>query len=200
MRVRMPWFVLILSLVLAGIVHISAVLSLPWLAPLNAAARLEQLAPVNTLLVLPPASPAQQALPLMAPDIRYAVCRYDIADGPVRLKTSVLDDPWSIAFYDMQGDNFYTLRGNDVRRTDVNIVIASADDRITEASADAPEGQDQIILVTSPVSVGIAMIRAPLPGPSYAERAEAALSGAECGQYQPAPPAPAGAPAKPAAN
>lgn len=187
MRVRMPWFVLILSLVLAGIVHISAVLALPWLAPLNAAARLEKLAPINTLVVLPTASPAQQVLPLMAPDIRYAVCRFDIADGPVRLKANVLDDPWSIAFYDLQGDNFYTLRGNDMRRMDASLVIARAEDRIPEASADAPEGQDQIIVVTSPVSAGIVMIRAPLPGPSYAERTEAALFKAECGRYQPAP-------------
>lgn len=198
MRLRMPRFILTLALVLAGIVHISAVLALPWIAPLNAWSRLAAFTPTNAMVVLPAATPWRQAMPLMAPDIRYAVCRYDIADGPVRLKARVLDDPWSIAFYDEQGNNFYTLRGSDMRRTDMNIVIARAEDRIPEASADAPEAQDEIILVTSPVTSGIVMIRAPLPGPSYAERAESALADASCARYQPA--AAGGAPAKPDVN
>lgn len=201
MRLSMPWFVATLGVVGAGIVHISAVLALPRVAPMNAWSRLAAFAPENAMAVLPPATPGKQVMPLMAPDIRYAACRYSLADGPVRMRLNVLDDLWSIAFYDKVGDNFYTLRGNDLRRQQANLVIATAEQRIAEASADAPEGADDIVLVTSAVTEGIALIRAPLQSPGYAERADAALATAACQPYQPAPdagpPAVAGPTAQP---
>lgn len=191
MRLSMPWFVAALGVVGAGIIHISAVLAIPYVAPLNAWARLAAFAPENAIAVLPPATPTTQVMPLMAPDIRYVACRYNIADGPVRMRLNVLDDLWSIAFYNQIGDNFYTLRGSDMRRQRANLVIAAAEQRLLETGTDAPQDTDEIILVTSPVTEGIAMIRAPLQSPGYAAQADAALAEAICEPYQPSAGAPA---------
>ena len=56
MRVRIPGLYIVLGLVLAGLIHIVAVLTLPMLAPRNAQARLAALGPANTMIELPPAS------------------------------------------------------------------------------------------------------------------------------------------------
>ncbi|HBH41892.1 MAG TPA: hypothetical protein DDW26_08300 [Rhizobiales bacterium] len=85
MRVRLPGLYIVLCLVLAGLIHIVAVLTLPMLAPKNANARLAALGPVNTMIELPAAAPGRQVMPMMAPDVRYAVCRFDLANGPIRL-------------------------------------------------------------------------------------------------------------------
>jgi uncharacterized membrane protein len=153
------------------------------LAPKNAQARLAPLGPVNTMIQLPPPRPGRQVMPMMAPDVLYALCRFDLADGPVRLKARVADDLWMIAFYTPDGDNFYTVAGADLKQAALNLVIATSDQTVAEASVDAPETSEDVVVVNSPVSEGIALIRAPLAGPSRTERAARALELSYCGPY-----------------
>ncbi|HAH63914.1 MAG TPA: hypothetical protein DCL72_00210 [Rhizobiales bacterium] len=183
MRVRLPGLYIVLCLVLAGLIHIVAVLTLPMLAPKNANARLAALGPVNTMIELPAAAPGRQVMPMMAPDVRYAVCRFDLANGPIRLKATIPDDLWLIALYTPEGDNFYSVAGADMKRADIDLVIAASDQTVEEASVDAPETSDEVVVVNSPVTEGIALIRAPLKGPSRANRAEEALKATSCGPY-----------------
>jgi len=183
MRVRLPGLYIILGLVLAGLIHIVAVLTLPMLAPKNAHARLAALGPANTMIELPAAAPGRQALPMMAPDVRYAFCRFDLSDGPVRLNATVADELWLIGLYTPEGENFYSVGGADMKRSEIDLVIATTDQTVEEASADAPESSDDVIVVNSPVTEGIALIRAPLAGPSRASRAERALESTHCGPY-----------------
>jgi uncharacterized membrane protein len=182
-RVRVPLLYILLALVLAGLIHIVAVLTLPALAPKNAWARLVALGPPNTMIQLPPPSPGHQIMPMMAPDVRYAFCRFDLAKGPVRLRAAVSDDLWLIAFYTPEGDNFYTVAGADMKRPQIDLVIANGDQPVPEAGADAPEDLDEVVVIKSPVTEGIAMIRAPLAGPSRAKRAEEALKTTFCGPH-----------------
>jgi len=187
MQLRIPFLFILLCLVLAGLIHIAAVLSLPTLAPKNAWSRLVPLGPANTMIPIPPAKPGESVLPMMAPDVRYAFCRFDLAGGPVRLKAAVPDDLWLIAFYTPKGDNFYTVSGADMRRGQLDLIIAKADQPVAEAGVDAPEEADQVVVVTSPVEEGIAVIRAPVPGPSRARRAEEALNATSCAPHPNAP-------------
>ena len=57
---------IVLGLVLAGLIHIVAVLALPSLAPKNGFSRFAALGPVNTVIQIPPAAPGQQPMPMMA--------------------------------------------------------------------------------------------------------------------------------------
>jgi len=183
MRVRIPGIYIVLGLVLTGLIHIVAVLTLPMLAPKNAHARLAALGPANTMIELPEAAPGHQVMPMMAPDVRYAFCRFDLANGPVRLKATVPDDLWLIALYTPEGDNFYSVAGADMKRSDIDLVITGADQTVEEAGVDAPESSDEVVVVNSPVTEGIALIRAPLVGPSRSARAEQALKTTFCGLY-----------------
>ena len=179
MRVRIPGLYIVLGLVLAGLIHIVAVLTLPMLAPRNAQARLAALGPANTMIELPPASPGHQAMPMMAPDVRYAFCRFDLTNGPIRLRAAIADELWLIALYTPEGENFYTVAGADMKRAQLDLILAAADQTVEEAGVDAPESSDEVLVVNAPVTEGIALIRAPLAGPSRArkgrERAEGHL-------------------------
>ncbi|MFO7478580.1 MAG: DUF1254 domain-containing protein [Methyloceanibacter sp.] len=189
MRVRLPGLYIALGLVLAGLIHVVAVLMLPSLAPRNAQARLAALGPANTMIELPAASPGRQAMPMMAPDVRYAFCRFDLADGPVRLRAAVPDELWLVALYTPEGENFYSVVGADMKRPEIDLIIVAADQTVEEAGVDAPEWSDEIIVVNAPANEGIALIRAPLAGPSRASQAELALRATSCGPYvRPSPP------------
>jgi hypothetical protein len=54
---------------------------------------------------------------------------------------------------------------------------------VEEAGVDAPETADDIVVVNSPVTEGIVLIRAPLAGPSRGGQAERALKATYCGPY-----------------
>ncbi|HEX5930615.1 MAG TPA: DUF1254 domain-containing protein [Methyloceanibacter sp.] len=183
MRIRLPGLYIALGLVLAGLIHIVAVLALPALAPKNGFARLASLGPVNTIIHIPPAAPGQQPMPMMAPDIRYAFCRFDLAGGPVRLTAAIADELFLIALYTPDGDNFYSVVGADMKRPQIDLIITTTEQVVEEAGVDAPESFDNIIVVNSPVKEGIALLRLPLIGPSRASYAEQALKATSCGPY-----------------
>lgn len=165
---------------LAAFIHIAAVLSLPYLAPKNAWARVTALTDANRMVVLPAASPSHQSLPLMAPDVRYGICRFNLDNGPVRLSTQILDDLWSIAFYTPSGENFYAITGRELKRSQIEIIISTQNEVGVKAGASLLDEIEDLVVVDSPVREGIVVIRAPLLGPSYAVQTEAALHRGSC--------------------
>lgn len=171
--------------ILAAFIHIMAVLSLPYLAPKNAWARISALSEANRMVVLPAASPSHQSLPLMAPDVRYSVCRFNLDQGPVRLRTQILDDLWSIAFYTPSGENFYAITGRELKRSKIEIIISTQNQVDVKAGASFLDEIEDLIVVDSPVREGIVLIRAPLLGPSYATQTEAALRRGSCSRNLP---------------
>jgi uncharacterized membrane protein len=183
MRVRLPGLYIALAVVLAGLIHVVAVLTLPMLAPRDAQARLAALGPANTMIQLPAPAPGRQVMPLMAPDVRYAVCRYDLSKGPVRLKARIADERWVIAFYTPLGENYYAVVGADMKQPNLDLIVATKDQDVAEVGVDSPEAFDNVVVVTSPVVKGIAMIRAPLSGQSRSAEAERALKAAYCGPH-----------------
>ena len=187
MRVRLPGLYIALAVVLAGLIHVVAVLTLPVLAPRDVHARLAALGPVNTIIQLPTVNPGQQVMPNMAPDIRYAVCLFDLSDGPVRLRARIPNELWLIAFYTPLGENFYTVIGADMNRADVDLIVTEKDQPVPDVGVDSTETFDNVVVVSSPVTKGVALIRAPLAGPSRSAEAERALKATYCGTRKSGP-------------
>jgi uncharacterized membrane protein len=187
MQLRIPLLYALLCLVLAGLIHIAAVLALPALAPKNAWARLVPLGVPNAMIMLPAASPGNQAMPMMGPDIRYAICRFDLKPGPVRLRAGVPNDLWLIALYTPEGENFYTVQGADMPHAQIDLIIAKEEQEVAEGGVDAPESAEDVVVVRSPVEQGVAVVRAPLSGDSRAASVEAALRASYCGLHVAAP-------------
>jgi uncharacterized membrane protein len=172
------------ALFAAAILHILVTLATPALTPSSGYKRLAHDLPLNVMTVLPDITPATQVLPYMAPDARYAVCRFDTADGSVSL-TGVLPEPgWMVALYSPSGDNFFTSAAAPGRRTDVSLLIVPGDDTWRAAGEVAPAavltGESTL---TIPANRGLAVFRAPERGEAYRPRQMAELKRARC-QYR----------------
>jgi uncharacterized membrane protein len=184
MRIRLPGLYIAMAIVLAGLIHVIAVLTLPLLAPRNAYARLADMGPANTIIQLPALEPGQQVMPQMAPDVRYAMCLFDLTEGPIYLQANVPDELWLIAFYTPIGENFYTVIGADMKRSNVDVVVTTEDQSVADATGNSAEALENLVVVNSPVSKGVALIRAPLAGASRSFEAERALEATYCGRQQ----------------
>ncbi|MBX2804742.1 MAG: DUF1254 domain-containing protein [Hyphomicrobiales bacterium] len=173
-----PWFVA--SLLAAGVIHISAVFSVPYVATQDAWARLTKISGSNELSVLPVAE-SDMPLPFMAPDIAYAFCHYDLSERNVTVETPLGDASWTIAVSGRYGENYYFISGAEAKRRELRLLIVPRARLAQEISTElSQEGEEQIIVI-APALTGLVVIRAPIRGPSFRAQTVNLLKGAKCG-------------------
>lgn len=177
------------GIVLGAILHVSYVLAAPHLATRTAWQRLNPQLPINQMKLLPVVKPGAQPLPFMAPDVRYAMCRFDLAAGALEIKSRLLDPTWSISLFTAQGANFSTYTTLDLMKPEVELVIAPTTERtllqsvqtfLTRTDRETRGQRDPGIVITSPAREGFAVIRAPIMGVAFQPEVEAALAAATC--------------------
>src|SRR5688572_15789499 len=116
------------ALFASGILHILATLATPHLTPSSGYDRLARALPLNVMNLLPPVAPGKQPTAFMAPDARYAVCRFDTKDGAVLLTAALPEPGWVLSLYSPAGDAFFTSVTSPVRRSDVSILLVPGDE------------------------------------------------------------------------
>ncbi len=186
-------FKLVTLAVFGGAVHICIVLLLPYVAAGDAWARLQKTTELNRLALLPEAKRTNAELtpnnkpPLafMAPDVRYAACRYDLSKGPLQLRSPLPNDLWSIALYTRHGENYYLISGRDVQSRAVNLLVVvdrTIDNEKQDARNLSGTGSNVLreITVSAPSNKGIILIRAPVINPAYEGEVASLLKQAFC--------------------
>ena len=178
---RLSWQTGLLGLVCGGIIHIVSTLVLPQFATASGVKRIAEKLPVNRMVVLDKATAENQTVPFVGPDLRLAVCRFDVANGPVNVSAILPDKGWSLGIYSMQGDNFYVVPAADYRRSEVSFQIIPPVEKVLGffnfgRSVEASASQVQ---VSQPD--GLIVLRAPLRGRAYQAETEALLQRAQCG-------------------
>jgi uncharacterized membrane protein len=177
------------ALILAAIVHILFVFSMPLFARDTAWRRLGSALPANSMRLLAPVTPESQILPYMAPDVRYAICRFDLAAGPLLVKSRMLDGPWSVTLYTPQGENYFAMTSADLPKSDLELtvnppvqrsLIETVQAMFARPQRTARELREVVLAVTAPAREGLAVIRAPLMGLAFERETEAALQAASC--------------------
>ena len=68
-------------------------------------------------------APGRQILPYLPPDMLYAMCRYELTGGPVAVTAAVSGPGWVLSLHTPQGDNFYVLPGQQLRRSEVSFLL-----------------------------------------------------------------------------
>ncbi len=173
--------VLLIAVLLAAILHIVATLIAPRIAGGTPFAKLSPVAPLHKFLVLPPISPQNQPLAFMAPDVRYAMCRYNTAQGPVSVFVHLPGRGWALALYTPEGDNFYTAVGQDGQQSDISLQLTPVADRFLGLT---PEARGQVSEATATLNIatgtGLIVVRAPDLGLAYRAQTEATLQRATC--------------------
>jgi uncharacterized membrane protein len=170
----------VIAVVLIGIgVHISAVLAVPYLAKDDAWGRLARLGGLNETAMLPAPTPFGQVLPEMDPNLRYAMCRFDLGEGPLRVEAVLPPAYWSAAFYDRNAANFYTLNNRAGRDGKLNFWVAT-ERQLLGLAPDDPLAVTEELVVKAPAAQGLILFRGLVADPSFQREVEAALEATVC--------------------
>lgn len=178
------WLLWLLSgALLGGIVHLLAVLILPRTATQDAYSRLTPIAPVNTFATVPQPTAQNELMPYMDPAFAAAVCRYDLANGPLKLTAPVSPAYTSVSFYTRHGVAYYAINDRAAGRRVIELDLMTSAQR-----AELPEDEDVTaadrLIVESPTTTGLIVLRALAPEPGLMTFARSALANARCEQQQ----------------
>lgn len=174
------WPVVAAAVLAAGIVHICTVLAMPHLQRSDAVTRLQRTLPLNAFVLLPAARPRAQVLPYQMPDARYAICRFDLRNGPLVVRAVLADPGWTLTAYSPGGESFYSLPAPEQRRITLNLLVLPGGERFLGPMHDARSLDQDVSQVTSPARSGVIVIQAPLKGRTYMAEIEQALAQASC--------------------
>jgi uncharacterized membrane protein len=172
------------GLLLGGIVHLSTVLAMPQAAKLDAYSRLAPLTPVNAMVPLPAPTADTTIMPYMDPAFAAAVCRYDLSNGTIKLTAPVSQAYTSVTFYTRKSVAYYAINDRAAGRRTIELDLMTP-----EQHADMPEEEDVTaadrLIIESPSTVGLIVLRALAPEPGLMPMARRALAAAKC-ELQPA--------------
>ncbi len=167
------------GLLLGGIVHLSTVLAMPQAAKQDAYSRLTPLTPVNAMVPLPAPTAEATIMPFMDPAFAAAVCRYDLANGSIKLTAPVSQAYTSVTFYTRKSVAYYAINDRAAGRRTLELDLMTP-----EQHADMPEEEDVTaadrLIIESPSAVGLIVLRALAPEPGLMPMARRALAAAKC--------------------
>jgi len=164
---------------LGGIVHLASVLVLPSLASQDAYTRLAALAPVNTVTPVPSPSPGANLMPFMDPAFVMAVCRYDLSKGPLGFSVPISPAYTAVSFYTRTNVAFYAINDRAAGRRAIELELMT-----TQQHDELPGDEDVTaadrLIVESPVTTGLILIKALVAEPGMLPAAREALAAARC--------------------
>ena len=195
-------FTIIAGVLLGGVVHLVSVLALPRIATQDAYSRLTPITKLNAVTALPLAEPSNTLMPFMDPAFAVAICRYDLSDGAIKLTVPVSQAYTSVSFYTRNEVAYYAINDRSAGRKVIEL------DLMTEAQhAELPEDEEitaaDRLIIDSPTTTGLIVLKALAPEPGLMPQAQTALAASSCKvETDPAPakqpePAPLPAPAPP---
>ena len=172
-------FTIIAGLLLGGIVHLVSVLALPRIATQDAYSRLAPITKLNAVTPLPQPDPGSALLPFMDPAFAVAICRYDLSQGPLKLTVPVSQAYTSVSFYTRNEVAYYAINDRSAGRKVIEL------DLMTEAQhAELPEDEDVTaadrLIIDSPSTAGLIVMKALAPEPGLLPQAQASLGASNC--------------------
>src|SRR3974390_3570916 len=137
------------------------------------------MANLNAVTLLPPADPTYTLMPFMDPAFAVAVCRYDLTGGPIKLAVPVSQAYTSVSFYPPNDVAYYAINDRSAGRKVIEL------DLMTEAQhAELPEDEDVTaadrLIIDSPTTTGLIVLKALAPGPGPMPQAQASLAAPSC--------------------
>jgi uncharacterized membrane protein len=159
-------YAVLLGLVGAAIVHIAILLLLPVLSERDAWSRL---AAVGNLFQVVPLAPAggPATVVLADPFIEARACRFDLDAGIAHVTAGAGAPFWSVSIYDRRGYNVYSFNDRTVAGGVLDLAIVSPAQMI-ELRKELPDGLARSILVEMARPLGIVVVRAFRPDPTFA--------------------------------
>lgn len=170
----------LLFLAIAAVSHILATF---WLASAKSTTdflKLTEELPVNRFSLLQPISPETQPLPFMMPEAHYSVCPFDTSEGPVLLDVDLQDAGWILSLHAPDGTVIYFAPGVENRDLNLRLALMPPGDQFLGLPLSGGPGSIELPEVQLDEFEGVAILRAPLYGRSYAALAANALKRSSC--------------------
>jgi len=172
---RNPWTLWIAAtLVVAALVHTATVRALPSVLMARALARVGA---SNVMHYSGPANASSRSLVRPNPDMLYAVCRFDLSTGPVRLTAHVAHSTyWSVSAYDAATNNFFVRNDRQIGGDSIEIVALRRGMKLPPLGA----ATERAILI-APTERGLFMVRLLIDDDAHLAALQAIQHQATCG-------------------
>jgi uncharacterized membrane protein len=171
----------VIGLLLGGIAHIISILAAPYLAEQDAFTRLSSTLDADQAVIISGVKGGETWLPRPDPAVAVAACAFDLAEGPMRIKTKVAPMFEAIALHGKRSGIFFALTDRAAVRGDIELVIMTQRqlDEARAADDDAGSAQPEVRVVAPDVE-GSVVVRVAAALPSLKEQAEAQAKALTC--------------------
>src|SRR6478672_10327730 len=187
-------FTIMAGVLLGGVVHLVSVLALPCIATQDAYSRLTPMTKLNAVTALPLADPNNAPMPFMDPAFAVAICRYDLGDGALKLTVPVSQAYTSVSFYTRNEVAYYAINDRSAGRKVIELALMTEDQHAELPEDEEVTAADRLI-IDSPTTTGLIVLKALAPEPGLMPQAQASLAASSCKLQTEAPAKQAQAPA-----
>ena len=171
------------GLMLAAIVHIVTILSIPALSQRDAAHAYRELGTDgHAALIPPPGNPQGLPPPREAdPDVVTAICSYDLSAGPMRVVARTGALPLGLTLHRQGGGVLYAITDRAAIRGTLEFLVMTEAQRDERIAADEEGETSRELRIVSDTEQGLIVARVLLRLPSDRADAEALATGVACG-------------------
>jgi len=173
------FYVLMISLVGAGIVHIAVLLLLPQFSERDAWSSLAEAADYYKAVRIDAGDGSPPIVKAVDPLFHAAACRFDLGEGPVHVRAPGNVPFWSVSIYNRAGQNVYSFNDRATDNGTLDFVVLTSAQMI-EVRKQVPEDFSQAIFVEAPIGEGIVVVRSFVPDPTWEEMTTEFLAKIAC--------------------
>lgn len=127
LRLGVAVTVIIGTALLSGVIHIVAILAVPYFAEADGWSRLVPHAGEDMFAELPAGESAQGAVPGLDPLFVNGACRLDLASTPAGITVDARDRFWSAALYDPQGTIIFSLNDRTAAQGRLDMIVVNTE-------------------------------------------------------------------------
>ncbi|MCY0094426.1 DUF1254 domain-containing protein [Hoeflea ulvae] len=179
---RSALLAIVIGLVGAALIHIIIILALPQWTGKDAWTRVMALGAANRFYSLAN-EPNVTGLFNDDPNIRSAVCHFDISTGPVRVIATGGVPIWTVSAYDASANETYSMNDRSSIGESVNIAFVTPAQMLQMRRA-MPAALERTVLVELPRPQGYVVLRAVAPMPSHEPLVRNFLRNAACASFK----------------
>jgi uncharacterized membrane protein len=173
------FYVLLVGIIGAGIVHISVLLLLPQFSERDAWSSLAEAADFYKAVRIDAGDGSPPIVKAVDPLFHAAACRFDLDEGPVHLRAPGSVPFWSVSIYIRAGQNVYSFNDRATDKGALDFVVLTPEQMI-EVRKTMPEDFQKAIFVQVPIGEGIVVVRSFVPDPTWEEATSEFLAKIAC--------------------
>ncbi|ACK50612.1 conserved hypothetical protein [Methylocella silvestris BL2] len=171
----------------AVVVHLIAVFTLPKRLGNDPVSRLSALAKPGEMSLLPLARPGAEWAPFSDPAMAQGACLYDLTRGPVRVSGEIdADRMLTLSFRTPSGENFYSMTDRAAQHGRIDVLLLTSEQlEALEADSDDDDEPAQELRLIAPTIKGFVLVNALAAFPSETAEARQRVAAMTCAPEAP---------------